>query len=366
MSTNKKGYFSGLNYSIGNEDPIVEYETLPNNASHVLAVAGCGSRVVPLFAKNPQRVTCVDASTEQLWFTQLRIASVKALCHDEFIAFWGYPGNSISPSQRRVLFERLDLLEDAKNYTTILFERHHWTPLLYIGRWERTFRKLSVINKVLIGGKGRHLFDAQTPKEQDEYLRTQFPHRAWLSSIFLLGNAAVFNALLYKGRFPKKNIPSSLYVFYKTTFQHLLTHTLARKNFFLQLVFLGKLQFREGLPLECDETIFKDAQQGIRNATIQYVHGDIVTEVKKTATPIDFISLSDIPSYLEPPMEQEFLQEMRDYLSPEATVVNRYYLRVPEKLDVRGYTNVTSGFTDAIKKERVQMFSFGIYKKRAL
>lgn len=366
MSTTHKEYFQGLNYTIGNEDPIVEYEALPANAEHVVAVAGSGSRVVPLFAKHPHRVTCIDASREQLLFTELRISSVKELQHNEFIAFWGYPGKSMTPPERRTLFERLDCSTRAKEFALMLFERHDWKPLLYIGAWEQTFKKMSALNTIIMAGKGRQLFNTQTPPEQHTYLQTRFPHRAWSASIFLLGNAVVFNALLYKGRFPQKNIPSSLYTFYKNAFERLLNQGVARTNFFLQLVFFGTLQFPEGLPLECDESIFLNAQRGIRAATIQYVHGDIFTQIKHSPIPIDFVSLSDVPSYLTPPMEQRFLEDLRDSLSPEAIVVNRYYLRIPEHLDDRGYINITNEFMNVIRKERVQMFSFGIYKKSAL
>ncbi|NBW81737.1 DUF3419 family protein, partial [bacterium] len=72
-------YFNTLNYSLANEDTALELGILPEQRRHVLSVAGSGARVLPLFAKSPQRLTCVDLSQEQLFLTELRIESARVL-----------------------------------------------------------------------------------------------------------------------------------------------------------------------------------------------------------------------------------------------------------------------------------------------
>src|SRR5690348_8215276 len=86
-------YFDSLNYTLGNEDTALEYDLLPPTVSHLYAVAGSGSRVLPLMAKKPKKVTCVDTSRNQLYLTELRIVSLKTLTYAEFLGFWGYPTN---------------------------------------------------------------------------------------------------------------------------------------------------------------------------------------------------------------------------------------------------------------------------------
>ncbi len=358
-----KEYFNSLNYTIGNEDTSLELAVMPENARHVFAVAGSGSRIIPLLSKNPQHITCVDSSLEQLSLAELRITSLKTLDHQSFLAFWGYPTYSMTSSKRRSIFEDLKMSDSARKYAGLLFKKCDWRPLLYSGKWERTFRKLSTINRWIVGNKGLRIFSCQTKDEQGNYLKEKFPQKAWSFSVFILGNAAVFNALLYKGSFPQKNIPTSMHAFYLERFKHLFEQDIARKNYFLQLLFLGGLKFPDGLPIECDPDIFLKAKTGLQKAKIIYICNDVIEEAKRTVMPIDFLSLSDIPSYLRPPREQEFLQEIRNNMSSGGIIVNRYYLRIPNNLNTEGYQNITNNFKDAISKEKIQMYSFGIYQK---
>jgi len=50
-------------------------------------------------------------------------------------------------------------------------------------------------------------------------------------------------------------------------------------------------------------------------------------------------------------------------LSARGIVVNRYYLRVPENLNVSGYQNITDNFRETIAREKIQMYYFGIFQK---
>lgn len=358
-----KKYFNSLNYTIGNEDASLELAVMPENIRHVFAIAGSGSRIIPLLSKNPQYLTVVDFSPEQLSCAELRIASLRNLKHRDFLSFWGYPTHSMTPNERRAVFDNLAMSQGARKNTELLFKKHGWGPLLYVGRWERTFQKLSRINRLLVGNRGLGVFSCKTKVDQDSYLKTKFPHRAWSFAISVLGSAAVFNTLLYKGNFPKKNIPESTHAFYLKRFKNLFEQDIARRNYFLQLLFFGMLRFPEGLPIECDPAIFEKAKQGLRKAKIAYICNDVLEEIKRSSMPIDFLSFSDIPSYLKPPHEQEFLQEIKDHISFRGIAVNRYYLRIPKNLKTNGYQDITVNFEEAISKEKVQVYSFGIYQK---
>jgi S-adenosylmethionine-diacylglycerol 3-amino-3-carboxypropyl transferase len=356
-------YFNSLNYTIGNEDASLELAVLPENAQHVFAIAGSGSRIIPLLSKNPLRLTCIDSSLKQLALAELRLTSLKFLDYEDFLSFWGYPPHQMPSHKRQRIFNNLEMSEQAKKFLETLFKKHDWRPILYLGKWEQTFKKLSKINRWLVGKRGLEIFSCQTKKEQENYLKTDFPHRAWSFSIFILGNAAVFNALLYKGNFPRRNIKKSLHSFYVERFEYLFNQDIVRKNYFLQMLFFGRLQFSDGLPIECDPDIFLKAKNGLQKAKISYIQGDILKEAKNTSSPIDFFSLSDVPSYFKPPREQAFLQEIKNTLSPRGIVVNRYYLRIPENLNVSGYQNITDNFREAIAREKIQMYSFGIFQK---
>jgi S-adenosylmethionine-diacylglycerol 3-amino-3-carboxypropyl transferase len=358
-----KDYFNSLNYTIGNEDTSLELAVMPENTQHVFAIAGSGSRIIPLLSKNPLRLTCVDSSFEQLALAELRIASVKLLDYEDFLSFWGYPPRQMSSRKRQQIFNNLEISEQAKIFLETLFKKHGWQPILYSGKWEQTFKKLSKINRLLVGQRGLGIFSCQTREEQENYLKIKFPHRAWSFSIFILGNAVVFNALLYKGNFPQRNIKKSLHGFYMERFGRLFKQDIARKNYFLQLLFFGSLQYPDGLPVECDQNVFLKAKNGLQKTKVDYICGDILEEAKNPSLPIDFLSLSDVPSYLKRPREQMFLQEIKNGLSARGIVVCRYYLRIPENLNVSGYKNITDNFREAIAREKIQMYSFGIFQK---
>jgi len=359
----KDGFFNALNYTLGNEDTTLEWELLPKKTRHVIAAAGSGSRIIPLLAKSPQQLTCVDLSIEQLALVELRLATVKYLTHQKFLAFWGYTKGTMCNKERRDIFENLALSPDAKNITSNIFNTNNWNPILYVGKWEKTFKKLSKIVRGLVGKKGLDVFSCKTLEEQKIYFSSKFPKRNWSLAVYLLGNAAVFNTLLYRGDFPKKNIGGTYQKFYLERFDNLFKQGLVSHNYFLQLLFFGEIKFLEGAPLEADIDIFLSAKNALDKTNISYKHQNIIEVTKNTPEPTTFLSMSDIPSYLKPPQEQNFLQEIYDSISPGGIIVNRYYMRIPEKLNENGYLDITNDYKNLINREKIQMYSFGIYRK---
>jgi S-adenosylmethionine-diacylglycerol 3-amino-3-carboxypropyl transferase len=358
-------YFNGLNYTLGNEDTSLELKLLPAKTGHVFSVAGSGSRVLPLLAKHPKQVTCVDLSNEQLYLTELRIESARCLEHSEFVAFWGYPPRSAERNERRVLFGRIELSTAADQFCRGLLEAKEWESILYEGRWEKTIARLSRINERITGKKGARLFDARTRSEHFNYLKEKFPWNAWAVLLYLLGNAVVFNALLYKGHFPRKNIPGSMSKFYLRALNRLFAKGPARRNFFLQLLFFGKIRFSEGNPVECDPMIFSEVKKGLAQTEIHYRLGDAIGEAQKVPEAIDYFSFSDVPSYFSGRVERTFLQQIWPRLAPKSLVVWRNYLHVPEETDTSGYENVRGYYRRAIDHEKVQMYLVDVYRRSA-
>jgi S-adenosylmethionine-diacylglycerol 3-amino-3-carboxypropyl transferase len=356
-------YFTKLNYTLANEDTAFELSLLPENPGHIFSVAGSGGRVLPLLAKKPSMVSCVDVSQEQLYLTEMRMESVRALTYSEFLAFWGYPPRSATPEERKDYFHRIKLSPPAKQYLEELFNNKNWESILYDGKWERTFAKLSKVNRKITGTKGAGLFHALTHQEHFEYLEKRFPKKAWALVLFTLGNAGVFNSLLYKGHFPKKNIEQSFFKFYEQCFKKLFKQGLARENFFLQILFFGKVIFAEGAPVEAKEEVFNAAKAALNNAEIQYLKGDLLENAQNVTKPIDFFSFSDVPSYFKGDTERNFLQKISKKMAPGGLAVVRNYLHVPERTDTTGFATVTDHFADLIEKEKVGVYLIDIYRR---
>lgn len=360
----KKGYFDDLNYTLGNEDSSLEYNMLPKNTKHVLAIAGSGSRILPLLAKHPKQLTCIDTSSQQLYFTEFRIETLKSLEYNEFLSFWGYPPYSLTPEDRKKVFQGLNLSKSTHGFISNLFKENKWEGLLYLGRWERVFIILSKINKLITGKKASELFYQKSTDEYFSYLKNNFPHKTLAFVVFILGNASFFNTLLYKGRFPKKNIPETMPKFYLKAFNRLFNQGHARNNFFLQLLFFGKLIFPEGNPTECNKKIFLLAKVGVNKTQISYIRGDIVSEISKITMPIDFISFSDVPSYFTGEVEKNYLQRIYPYLSPHSLMVIRYYLHIPGGTITKGYRDISANYIKLMSQEKVQMYLIKVLRKQ--
>ncbi|MCU0693454.1 MAG: DUF3419 family protein, partial [Polyangiaceae bacterium] len=327
MSRQGATYFHHLNYTLANEDSSVELAVLPDGASHVLCVAGSGARMLPLIARGPKRVTCVDVSQGQLHLAELRVEAARVLSHDQYLAFWGYPPRLACPEERQDLIARLSLSAAARAYFEQVFAHRKWGSILYDGRWEQTFAKLSRVNGKLTGEAGRRLFEARTHEQHKAYMARHFPRLGWLATLLLIGNPVVFNLMLYRGGFPRKNIPGTPFAFYRHALDQLFDIGPARENFFLQIVFFGELRYPEGNPIECTPETFASIQQGLAKTEVVYRRGDLFEVAGIQGDRYDFASLSDVPSYFRPPLEQTHLQDLRRTLLPGARVVSRYYIR---------------------------------------
>ena len=367
-------YFKTLNYSLANEDSSLEMGVLAPGAGHVFSIAGSGARVLPLFARNPRHVTIADMAPEQLWLSELRIEAVRALTHREYLAFFGYPQGgrrkSSTPTQRRALLKKIEdnsqLSHDAKLFAHSLFDNLHWQHPLYAGRWEHTFRRLARMMRRAVGTRGLHIFDMPTLEEQRTFFNKEFPKRRFDMALMVLGNARTFNRLLYKGHFPTHNLPVSAQEMYRRAFTHLFMNGLARENYFLQLIMLGKLIHAEGNPVECQSEVFGRIKDGIRGATIQYLRGDankLAHDAVRTYGSIDFFSFSDVPSYFTGELESRYLQLLKPALSDSGCVVVRNYIHIPEWLDIAGYTDEAGLHSELISAEKVQVYDVHVYRK---
>ncbi len=356
-------YFTNLNYTLGDEDTMVEYEVLPMHVDHVVSVAGSGGRVLPLLAKNPRELTCIDLLSEQLFMTELRMQALKQFEFDEYRAFMGYPPQPMSPEERAASFKKLELSINAYLYLKMLFEKYEWGSIIYMGKFEKALITLSKINNLIIGSKGRDLFHQLSLEEQVTYYKTKFPKNKWKIVLFLLGNSFILNSLLYKGDFPKKNIRGSHYANFKRIFEHIFLTIDVNESFFAQMSFHGKLINPKGNMIEVNETIFEKAKEGVRNCKINYCQGDVVSEIANLASnSVDFISLSDVPSFLKGEMADNYLQKIKKTVSPKGTVMVRGYLRVT-KPHQEGYNKVNTDFLHLFKKETTQLWNIDVYKK---
>ncbi|MGS0740340.1 DUF3419 family protein [Glaciimonas sp. GG7] len=352
-------YFSHLNYTMGDEDASPEMHLLSNGTKHVMAVADCGSRIIPLLAKAPKEITCVDINRQQLAVCQLRLALLKQCELHTFKAFLGYE-EGMAALERKQIFLDLEIDVECKQVLQEMFEHIDWDVMLYFGKFEKMLRTLSKVNRFLIGRTGISIFDSADLDAQVAFYKRGFPRLRWGFVLILLGNATVLNSLLYKGDFPKKNISGSYFSIYKNIFKQLFTEQLAKKSFFLQMIFFGKLVYSDGYLIECDPEVYLLAQQAIRNCKVSFVEGDIF-ETVRTSKNIDFLSLSDVPSFLSSEKEADYLEKMKPGLAKGAIVIVRAHLRVIRP-KINGYTDISLQYLHLKNIEATRLWSFHVYQ----
>jgi S-adenosylmethionine-diacylglycerol 3-amino-3-carboxypropyl transferase len=354
-------YFNKLNYTMSNEDTEFEYSLLSESVNHVLTIAGSGSRVIPLLAKKPKMISICDYSIEQLALTATRIETVKEFTHLEFLGFWGY--QEILPDKRKQMFDSLTLPLNFKEIMEQIFNEHKWSSLLYVGKYEMMLISLSsIIQKVM----GKHILKLASFTDHNkfiEYLYTKFPKHRWRFLVTILGNSTMLNALLYKGKHPKKNIKTSYSSYYREMFNNLFQFLLPKDSFLLQMIFFGKVIFLEGAPFETNPKIFNDMKKSANSCKISYYCGDLFDNLEKIEEKIDFVSFSDILSYFPSSLEKVYLQKIKPYLSPKAITVHRYYFRINKDLDITGFTKTTDQHLTLIEKEKTQIYIIDTYEK---
>ena len=198
------------------------------------------------------------------------------------------------------------------------------------------------------------MFETSTPYA---YFEKHIKGHRWDLLLKIVGNKAMFNSLLYKGDFIKKNSTLSYFEYYSQAFDRLLRLDVKRSHF-LQLCFLGKV-YKEALPIEFSPEIF----ELIKKSPVEPIYQQGSVFGPKGDTLYDLISLSDVPSYLSGGIEREYVQVMRTHLNAGGLIVNRFYLRVTENTDEAGFQDVSHKHRDLIDEELVQMYQVQLLMK---
>ena len=347
-----QSYFQDLNYTMANEDTNLEYRIAEQeNSQSILTVGGSGSRSLPFLALPIKNIRIVDVSADQLKLIEIKLESIRQLDRTECIALW----TSEDYVERRDLFNKLKLANELKEFFKYHLEHNKQFPPLYWGKWERTFKTFSKITCLLFSQKVREeLFQSQDPFK---YYEDKIEGVRWEILLKIVGNKAMFNSLLYKGNFIKKNSPLSYFEYYHEAF-HRLFKLEIKKSHFLQLCFHGKVLHDEALPIEFSAELFEKIKHSKISPT--YEQGSIFD--RKEGQRFDFVSLSDVPSYLSGDIEKNYLQNLKPALEKDALIINRFYLRHPEGSELRDFDLVTLNYADIISRELVQMYEVQILK----
>ncbi len=362
-------YFVDLNYTLSNEDTRIEFDLLPENAKRIFSICGSGARVVPLLAKNADEIDVVDMALPQLEYLKLRLQAIRDLSYEEYLFFLGYrgalplPEGNDSGDDRVALFEKLNLSPENKSYWRE--RKSHWQGrgFIALGRWEGHFQKIGKIFRHVLQGDVNVIFEAQSLAEQNKLYDEHWPKLRWNSFIRVAASEYVFNKFLYKGHFAggsdRRTESRAPWEFLTEEFERLFRTQLVRKNYFMQVLFLGKIKYEEGLPLEANREIFERVK--VSNTKINYHCGNLWDFVG--SQPYDFVSLSDTISYLSNDNANQILQRMHVDSPKGSSVVIRSFLRAPQAVDMTGWKQESKLQDLAYRRDGTGVYQFHIFSK---
>ncbi|NUM59666.1 MAG: DUF3419 family protein [Bdellovibrionaceae bacterium] len=360
-------YFSSLNYTLANEDTIVEYELLPMNVDRVFSIAGSGARCLPLLAKNPKVLDIIDMSQEQIYLCELRYESMRQLSEAEWLFFMGYRGAiqklKLEGDSRLELFEKLSLSDKTRSFW--LERKNSWIGkgFILLGRWESHFQKLGKIFRDYLQCDFSSIFQAQNLQEQISIYEKEWPRVRWNSFMRILASEYVFNKFLYKGHFSGKEEHRTEqrppYQFIIEEFDRIFRSQLVRKNYFMQILFLGEIRYEEGLPLEAHSECIQKVKKS--TTKLNYHVGNLLELLPKNA--YDFISLSDTISYIPDAAANEILQKLNPQTSRGSQMVIRSFMRKPKQINTENWSVLKEKEVWAHDVDGTGVYEFHIYQK---
>lgn len=310
---------TSLNYSSVNEDWRTEAAALaPLGAGPILCVAGSGSRPLDLLGQGATEVTAIDINPSQTALLALKATAIDGLNYSDYTAFLGL--RAADPRWRLDKLE--ELLPRLGSY-----QRHcsAMAPMiargiLYQGRWERFFRRVARLTRLLRPQLTRRLFEFEELTEQRRFLEQHWDRWWWRWTFRLLCSGPVLrwfgDPAFY--HFSGSRTADFLYQRMRSS----LERTLARENFMVSLLLLGRLSNRD-LPPHLSEVGVAEIRNRIGGLKI--ISGDVMEAVGGTDRYCAY-SLSDVPSFLSADDFQRLLDRLARTALPGARFCIRQFL----------------------------------------
>ena len=150
------------------EDPESDQAALKiKSGDTVFAITSGACNVLGFLLFDPEIIYSVDINTAQSCILELKIAAIKALDFEEFVAFSGLK----KYSNRKALFEKIEPFLSLETKTVFSTEDKILKKGFFMnGRYERFIRKAGKFINILQGkNKVRQLFIEKSNMEQEYY-----------------------------------------------------------------------------------------------------------------------------------------------------------------------------------------------------
>jgi S-adenosylmethionine:diacylglycerol 3-amino-3-carboxypropyl transferase len=274
-----------------------------------------------------------DISKAQINLTRLRVATAKHLDYDDYLGFWGYTSGGSQVDSDEIL-DTIGLPPDLRAFAVELVARsvREKRGLIYLGRWERTIRTLSRVLRTLLGERVMTRIiagDSLTKAEEMGGLRDQM---RIASAVRVLGNSNFFRSILYGAEFPSLNLAPNDVEFYRQLLDKSFEAAPIDRNFFLQMIFFGRITAPEALPDDAQAAVYLKAQSILRSGVDCQFKISSILDLRSVfkARQYDLVCLSDIPSYLSAAQMNAVIGDLESLVAPGGRVFMRCYRHRPD------------------------------------
>ena len=107
-------------------------------------------------------------------------------------------------------------------------------------------------------------------------------------------------------------MPETYFEYYEKAFSDLINNNLARESFFLNLCFFGEVAYKSANTIEAKKENFDLVKESLKaGSEVHYIDQDLISYCESLPkASIDYISLSDVPSYFQGETEKNFMSRI--------------------------------------------------------
>ena len=305
-------FYKRLNYSLGNEDWVVEEQALRVTAGdRVICVTASGDRPLHLLMTDCAEIISIDLSPAQNFLLDLKLTAIKQFEYKKYLAFLGCEDTP----HRRALFSELTphLARDTAAYwekNIKMIQR----GIIYQGRTERFTSLAAKFFKIVRRHKIKKLFSFTQLDAQRAYVASEWDTRAWRKLFAVMLHPKISRHLLNDPGLAFSDFPHpGAYI--SDRIRGFLDTQLAIKSPLLQLLLNGSVA-TDYFPYL---TYAGFTKIRARPERLKYMTGNIVDYLTSLGSgSIDAFSLSDIASYMPQLYFEKLLHAMRHAARPGA------------------------------------------------
>ena len=315
-------YSGRISYSSCNEDSHSELAALRLGPDkRVLCVTAGGGRVLNLLYDRPREIVAVDVNPTQTHLLELKIAAMRALDYELYLAFLGVR----QARDRLAVYQglRSSLSSAARDY----FDNHPKMVrrgVLFQGSLERFLVHVARIVHVVRPFWVNRLFSCEDIAEQRRFIEG-WDTKIWRFVVETLCRRS-FLELFSRDpgfwRFVPPEVPLHSRIF--DSIHRYLSNHVARENHLLQLVFFARYVYEPAMPIYLQAEHYERIRQALATTRITPVTAPITAALATVADgSFDAYSIADVSSYLSEADFGALMDQIMRTARPSARLCSR-------------------------------------------